>query len=96
MVGEHRPGGREDATEVADVASRRRSTRRRRRDPVRRIPETLIPATPDADPTEVVTRPPRGEKTELPGLPFLRRDLATGLTILGVLIVGLIVTSVVI
>ena len=44
----------------------------------------------------MVSRPPRGEKTELPGLPFLRRDLATGLTILGVLIVGLVVTSLVI
>ncbi|MDE2992023.1 MAG: hypothetical protein OXU21_13335 [Chloroflexota bacterium] len=78
------------------MASRRRSTRRRRRDPVRRIPETLIPAAPDAVRTEVVTRPPRGEQTELPGLPFLRRDLAGSLTILAVLIVGLVVTSVVI
>lgn len=78
------------------MSSRRRSTRRRRRDPVRRIPATLIPATADEAVPTVVSRPPRGEKTELPGLPFLRRDLATGLTILGVLIVGLVVTSLVI
>ena len=78
------------------MPSRRRSTRRRRRDPVRRIPATLIPATADEAPPEMVARPPRGEKTELPGLPFLRRDLATGLTILAVLIAGLVVTSLVI
>ena len=78
------------------MGARRRSTRRRRRDPVRRIPATVIPATGDDAPVEVVARPPRGETTELPGLPFLRRDLAWSLTILAVLIVGLVVTSVVI
>ncbi|MCY3782664.1 MAG: hypothetical protein OXG43_00605 [Chloroflexi bacterium] len=56
----------------------------------------MIPATGDDAPVEVVARPPRGETTELPGLPFLRRDLAWSLTILAVLIVGLVVTSVVI
>ena len=78
------------------MPSRRRSTRRRRRDPVRRIPATVIPATAEDAPPEVVGRPPRGEQTELPGLPFLRRDLATGMTILAVLILGLVVTSLVI
>ena len=63
---------------------------------MRRIPAVVIPATADDAPAEVVVRPPRGETTELPGLPFLRRDLATGLTILAVLIVGLVVTSLVI
>lgn len=78
------------------MGSRRRSTRRRRRDPVRRIPATVIPATGDDAPPEVVARPPRGETTELPGLPFLRRDLGASLTILAVLIVGLVVMSLVI
>ena len=63
---------------------------------MRRIPTVVIPATADDAPAEVVARPPRGEMTELPGLPFLRRDLATSLTILAVLIVGLVVTSLVI
>ena len=63
---------------------------------MRRIPATVIPATAEEALPEAVARPPRGEKTELPGLPFLRRDLAIGLTILAVLIVGLVVTSLVI
>ena len=78
------------------MASRRRSTRRRRRDPVRRIPATVMPAAVEEAAPEMVARPRRGEKTELPGLPFLRRDLAASLTILAVLIVGLVVTSLVI
>ena len=78
------------------MSSRRRSTRRRRREPVRRIPATVIPVATDEVRPEAVARPPRGEQTDLPGLPFLRRDLATSLAILAVLTVGLVVTSVVI
>ena len=63
---------------------------------MRRIPATVMPAATEEAAPEVVARPPRGEQTELPGLPFLRRDLAGSLTILAVLIVGLVVTSVVI
>ena len=77
------------------MSSRRRSTRRQRRQPLHRIPAAVIPVAADEARAAPAARPPRGESLCLPELPFLRRDLAAGLTILGVLILGLVVTSLV-
>ena len=62
---------------------------------MRRISATGIPEAPDEARTEPASRPRRGEKLPLPELPLLRRDLTAGLTIMGVLILGLVVTSLV-
>ena len=78
------------------MASRRRSTRRRRRQPLRRVPEHVAPEGVDgvrAGPVERLGA--RGDVLPLPGLPFLKRDLLVSLVVIALLVVGLVVAALV-